>query len=314
MVFWLVTPQLHLELADNCPICEEGDAGVILSGNLSNWPVTDLLQMMRVTGKTAALRIEGANPGVIHFSEGKIVAASLAGQRGRPEPDQMRRNTIDALFVLTGPADGSFFVASPEVDPAAPSWEVAEIMAEVEHLRMIARDILAQGVDHSTPLVLSAEVPSPVTLHAEDWATLVSLVPAFSLESLERVMGRTRAFQVVNTLLARGLTIKDLTRVEVELVAVPQGPPPEPVPAPQSPPQDYPVLEWLGDRPAQGSVDLSTDIVQVEDDRPPLADDPSDQADADPSRRHLKAVVASPETTLVSGVLDDMRRLRTTSG
>ena len=285
---------------------------MMLSGNLSNWSVVDLLQMMRVTGKTAALRIEGTCAGVIHFNEGKIVAASLAGQRARPEPEQVRRATIDAVFVLTGPAEGSFFVAAPETDPNAPSWEVAEIMAEVEHLRMIASDILAQGVDHSTPLVLNTVVPSPVTLHAEDWATLVSLVPAFSLESLERVMGRTRALQVVNTLLARGLTTKDLTKVEVQLAPPAAETTPEPAVIAAAPAEEFPVLEWLGDHPA-GSVDLSTDL-HDEAARPGLLEETSEQADADSSRRHLKAVVASPETTLVSGVLDDMRRLRTTNG
>ena len=53
----------------------------MLSGNLSNWSVADLLQMMRVTSKTAALRIEGTRAGVIHFQEGKLAAATLAGQR-----------------------------------------------------------------------------------------------------------------------------------------------------------------------------------------------------------------------------------------
>lgn len=279
---------------------------MMLSGNLSNWSVIDLLQMMRVTGKTAALRIEGTCAGVIHFNDGKIAGAALAGQRPTGDPEQVRRAAIDALFALTGPAEGSFFVASPEVDPHAPSWEVAEIMAEVEHLRMIERDVRSQGVDHRTPLVLNADVPSPVTLHAEDWTTLVSLVPAFSLEALEKVMGLGRSFQVVNTLLARGLTVRDLAPIELEVVEAP--PVPEPEPVAEVTPEEFPVLEWLGDRPAAASVDLSTDLPR---DGEILAETGTDGAESDPSRRHLKAVVASPETTLVSGVLDDMRRLRT---
>jgi hypothetical protein len=269
---------------------------MMLSGNLSNWSVADLLQMMRVTGKTAALRIEGTRAGVIHFNEGKLAGATLAGQRPPTETDQLRRSTIDALFVLTGPTEGSFFVASPEFDPNSPSWEVVEIMAEVEHLRLIESEIRALGVEENSPLVLSADVPSPVTLHAEDWATLVSLVPAFSLASLERTMGRTRAFQVVNTLLARGLTVKD-TAFEVDLV------PPVPVAATvPTAAEEFPVLEWLGDHPAEGEVDLSTDIPT-----------PVEPAEPD-AKRHLKGVHASAETTLVSGVLDDMRRLRTNNG
>ncbi|HUP15497.1 MAG TPA: DUF4388 domain-containing protein [Acidimicrobiia bacterium] len=271
---------------------------MMLSGNLSNWSVADLLQMMRVTGKTAALRIEGTRAGVIHFNEGKLAGATLAGQRPPMEPDQLRRSTIDALFVLTGPTEGSFFVASPEFDPNSPSWEVTEVMAEVEHLRLIESEIRALGVEENSPLVLSADVPSPVTLHAEDWVTLVALVPAFSLASLERTMGRTRAFQVVNTLLSRGLTVKD-TAFEVDLA------PPPPVEKIPTPAEEFPVLEWLGDHPAEGEVDLSTDIPTRPDEEVPAEPD---------ARRHLKGVHASAETTLVSGVLDDMRRLRTNNG
>ena len=109
----------------------------MLSGNLSDWSVADLLQMMRVTSKTAALRIEGARAGVIHFQEGKLAAATLAGQPPPADVDQLRRATIDTLFVLTGPTEGSFFVASPEIDPDAPSWDVTEIMEEVQRLRVI---------------------------------------------------------------------------------------------------------------------------------------------------------------------------------
>jgi hypothetical protein len=274
---------------------------MMLSGNLSNWSVADLLQMMRVTGKTAALRIEGTRAGVIHFNEGKLAGATLAGQRPPMELDQLRRSTIDALFVLTGPTEGSFFVASPEFDPNSPSWDVTEIMAEVEHLRLIESEIRALGVEENSPLILSADVPSPVTLHAEDWATIVALVPAFSLASLERTMGRTRAFQVVNTLLARGLTVKD-TAFEVDLA------PPVQVATVPTAAEEFPVLEWLGDHPAEGTVDLSTDIPTT-----PRPDETAEPAEPD-AKRHLKGVHASAETTLVSGVLDDMRRIRTNNG
>lgn len=270
---------------------------MMLSGNLSNWSVADLLQIMRVTGKTAALRIEGTRAGVIHFNDGKISGASLAGQRLASNPEDTRQAAVDALFVLTSPSEGSFFVATPEVDPRAPSWEVAEIMAEVEHLRLIEVEVLRQGIEENTSLSLTANVPSPVTLHAEDWATLVSLVPAFSLASLERSLGRSRALQVVNTLLARGLTVKGTT-VEVDLA---------PAPAMLSVEQE-PALDWLGDHPVAGGVDLSTDIASTH------SDEHLEGVSDHEGRRSAKGVAASADTTLVSGVLDDMRRLRTTNG
>jgi hypothetical protein len=114
-------------------------------------------------------------------------------------------------------------------------------------------------------------------------------------------MGRTRAFQVVNTLLARGLTVKD-TAFEVDLD------PPAPVATTlPTPAEEFPVLEWLGDHPAHGAVDLSTDITTARSEEPAAPAEPD-------AKRHLKGVHASAETTLVSGVLDDMRRIRTNNG
>ena len=114
-------------------------------------------------------------------------------------------------------------------------------------------------------------------------------------------MGRTRAFQVVNTLLARGLTVKD-TSADVELRPRRRWRRPRPRL------EEFPVLEWLGDHPVEGAVDLSTDIPTAHG-----TDDAEELTEPD-ARRHLKGVHASPDTTLVSGVLDDMRRLRTNSG
>lgn len=281
---------------------------MMLSGNLSNWSVPDLLQIMRVTGKTAALRIEGARAGVIHFNDGKLVGANLAGQRPASATDDPRRAVVDALFVLTSPSDGSFFVASPEMDPDAPSWDVTEILDEIEQLRYIEGGVLAQGIGETTRLFLAGDVPSPVTLSADDWSTLVSLVPPFSLASLERNLGRTKALQVMDTLLARGFTVVGSTvDLEVDLDP-PFSPELEPEPESELEPELEPDLDWLGDHPIAGAVDLSADFVSAE---PAARLDEPEEPDG---KRELKGVSASADTTLVSGVLDQMRRLRTGSG
>jgi hypothetical protein len=69
---------------------------------------------------------------------------------------------------------------------------------------------------------------------------------------------------------------------------------------------DPPVLDWLSEHPAEGAVDLSTDISSSS-----RASDHDDTDEVTAERRSLRSVVASPGTTLVSGVLDDMRKLRT---
>jgi hypothetical protein len=270
----------------------------MLSGNLSNWPVTDLLQIMKVTQKTGALRIDGSRPGVIHFVNGHIAAAAYPGQRLPVSTEDARRCTIDALHMLVVNTDGSFLVADPEVGEGVPIWDVAEIMAEVDRLRMIEADIRREGIDEATQLRLTSRVASPVTLHADDWEALVALVPSFSVSSLEVTLGRSRAIAVIATLISRGLTIPD--RIEEVY---------EPEPVREDSLNEPPVLDWLSDQPAEGGVDLSTDFGPT---GPPTEVGEAEE-EAVPERRSLRSVVASPGTTLVSGVLDDMRKLRTTN-
>ena len=140
---------------------------MLLSGSLSNWSVVDLLQIMRVTAKTATLRIDGPRPGVIHFGEGRIIGAGLAGQRVPRNAEEALRSTVDALHALTASAEGAFLVAEPDFDPALRGWDVAEVMMEVDRLRQMERDVVSQGVGENTSLLLASDVGTPVTLHSE---------------------------------------------------------------------------------------------------------------------------------------------------
>ena len=54
---------------------------MMLSGNLSDWSVGDLLQMLHITKKTASLHIDGTDrSGVVHFESGAIVNAEYRGE------------------------------------------------------------------------------------------------------------------------------------------------------------------------------------------------------------------------------------------
>ncbi|HKX74053.1 MAG TPA: DUF4388 domain-containing protein [Acidimicrobiia bacterium] len=273
---------------------------MMLSGNLSNWPVTDLLQIMKVTQKTAALRIDGSRPGVIHFMSGQIAGAAVAGQRTPSTPDETRRATIDALYVLVGNNDGSFLVADPEVTDGQTLWDATEIMAEVDRLRMIEGDIKREGIDEATPLRLSAVASSPVTLHADDWEALAALVPSFSINSLEPGLGRSRALAVVATLISRSLAVPDDRFAALDPMSMSALDPGEP-----------PVLDWLSEVPAEQGADLSTDLITTVHPLPAEETEEPHEETVQAERRALRSVVASPGTTLVSGVLDDMRKLRT---
>ncbi|MGH8957892.1 MAG: DUF4388 domain-containing protein [Acidimicrobiia bacterium] len=285
---------------------------MLLSGSLSNWSVSDLLQIMRVTAKTATLRIDGSRPGVIHFGDGRIVGAGLAGQRVPRNAEEALRSTVDALHVLTSTADGAFLVAEPDFDPALRGWDVAEVLMEVDRLRQMEHEVISQGVTEGTSLRLASEVATPVTLHSEEWAALCALVPTFSLSSLQEAFGNSRALQFLSALLGRGLTVPaPEAQAEVAIDTVPVL---EPIVLNEvsvvvNPEPELPVLDWLGDHQVDGAVDLSpgTDDEDDEDED----EDEEVEYEVDSNRRALRGVVASPETTLVSNVLGDMRKLRT---
>lgn len=293
---------------------------MLLSGSLSNWSVNDLLQIMRVTAKTATLRIDGSRPGVIHFGDGRIVGAGLAGQRVPRNAEEALRATVDALHVLTSSGDGAFLVAEPDFDPALRGWDVAEVMMEVERLRQMEHEVTSQGVTESTSLRLASEVATPVTLHSEEWAAICALVPSFSLSSLQEAFGNSRALQFLSALLGRGLTVPAPdTEVEVAIDTVPV---PEPIVLNEvsvvvNSEPELPVLDWLGDHQVPGAVDLSPGTTDDDYDDDDYEDDDEDEDkgdeeyEVDPNRRALRSVVAAPETTLVSNVLGDMRKLRT---
>lgn len=289
---------------------------MLLSGSLSNWSVNDLLQIMRVTAKTATLRIDGSRPGVIHFSDGRIVGAGLAGQRVPRSAEEALRATVDSLHVLTSTADGAFLVAEPDFDPALRGWDVAEVMMEVERLRQMEYEVTSQGVTESTSLRLASEVATPVTLHSEEWAAVCALVPSFSLSSLQEGFGNSRALQFLSALLGRGLTVAAPdTQVEVAIDTVPV---PEPIVLNEvsvvvNEEPDLPILDWLGDHQVEGAVDLSPGTTDDDDEDYEEEDEEEEEQEyeVDPNRRALRSVVASPETTLVSNVLGDMRKLRT---
>ena len=78
-----------------------------LTGTLSDWTVADLLNVMKVTGKTATLHIKGTTSGTIHFVEGRVVGAELDG---RPIAGDSRADAADSLLVLWSIEEGTFEV------------------------------------------------------------------------------------------------------------------------------------------------------------------------------------------------------------
>jgi hypothetical protein len=264
-----------------------------LSGSLSDWSVSDLLSMFKVTRKTGTLELTGSRPGSIHFREGQVVSAQVAtGVDSRP--DLGRTAATDALFMLAA-ADEGTFAMGPYQGPEGSGWEVEDLIADMSRLQSLERDVTDAGLT-AAPLMLKDEVESPVTVPTEDWWAIASLVSVLSLAQLEEVFGRARAIRLLHTLWRLGVIESIDDHAQVEDVAVEDQPPAEVTAEVELVDEASRDEEsWL-DEIASTAGEAMMEPVSIEE------------------RRNLRGLSAPASTTLTGPVLDDMRRLRGHAG
>lgn len=279
-----------------------------LSGSLSDWSVTDLLSMFKVTKKTGTLRLSGSRAGAIHFDGGRVVAAEVTGTADGPaEAD--RTDAVDALFMLAAESDGRFEMG-PYQGPEGPGWDVEELLSDVSRLDSLESDVDDAGLTKA-PLMLADHIEAPVTVAVEDWWAVASLVSVLSLDQLEDVFGRARAIRLLHTLWRLGIIealddgepvlADDSERHAEEPAAVPIGDIVAEGPTQtEDEPEDGEAVRdeesWLDEIAAATEHGIVTEPVSIEE------------------RRNLRGISAPASTTLTGPVLDDMRRLRGRAG
>jgi hypothetical protein len=281
-----------------------------LSGQLSDWSINDLLQIMQVTKKTGSLDIEGERRGRVHFREGRVTGAELTSFDGAHAGSD-RAGVADILYVLSSVAEGSFSVGAAD-GPDAKGWTVEEVLVDVEALQTLESEVTETGLFEANGVKLIHEIAEPVTVEPGDWQTFVNLVPTFSFGAIETKFGRGTAVRMFHTLNRMGLA---------ETVATPEE-----------------EAEWL-DRLAEGVATNGWNGAEVEAEAASTADSEPDVIDeviepetveeseliepepipvtaSKPSRAHveLKGVSAPASTTLTDGVYDEIRRLRSRVG
>ncbi|MGH8949581.1 MAG: DUF4388 domain-containing protein [Acidimicrobiia bacterium] len=282
-----------------------------LSGQLSDWSINDLLQIMQVTKKTGSLDIEGQRRGRVHFREGRVTGAELTGFEGAHTGSD-RAGVADILYVLSSVAEGSFSVGAAD-GPDAKGWTVEEVLLDVEALQTLEGEVVDTGLFEANGVKLIHDIADPVIVEPGDWQTFVNLVPIFSFGAVEAKFGRGTAVRMFHTLNRMGLA---------ETVAIPEE-----------------EAEWL-DRLAEGvasngawngadseadgaptaETETETDDEVIEPDAVEESEitepEPVPVAASKPSRTHveLKGVSAPASTTLTDGVYDEIRRLRSRVG
>ncbi len=269
-----------------------------LSGQLSDWSISDLLQIMQVTNKTGSLDIEGERRGRIHFRDGRVTGAELLGAKGS-QPGSARSAVADVLYVLSSMASGRFAVG-PADGPDGKGWLVEEVMSEVDDLRRLEDEVVDTGLFDATSVRLVNELQDPVTIDPADWHVLVNLVHPFTFADIEKEHGRGAAVRVLHTLHRLGIA--------------------EPVEVEEDETQWF---DRLADdvSPGDAAEPWQSQVGEAEPGEKVAVSETLEPAETEePSHAKVRAptvlrgVAAPASTTLTDGVYDEIRRLRSRVG
>ncbi|MEX2251360.1 MAG: DUF4388 domain-containing protein [Acidimicrobiia bacterium] len=271
-----------------------------LSGQLADWSVNDLLQIMQVTKKTGSLDIEGERHARVFFGEGRVTGAELTGAKGSYLGGD-RSGIADILYVLSGLETGQFSVGAAD-GPEIKGWTVEEVLADVEALRSLEGEVVDAGLFEATGVRLIHEIEGPITIQPEDWHALVNLVQPFTFNHLEAKLGRGTAVRIFHTLnrlgMAEALVAEEGESNWLDRLAE------DVAPGAATP-------AWLEHIPEVEPAETELLVEQV------AAPEPVHLSKAAEARSHsakvaveVKGVSAPASTTLTDGVYDEIRRLR----
>lgn len=272
-----------------------------LSGQLSDWSIDDLLQIMQVTKKTGSLDIAGDRRGRLHFRDGNLTGAELNGAKGSYTGSD-RYAVADILYVLSTLKEGSFAIG-PADAPGGQGWSIEEVLAEVEALRSLEGEVIDAGLFEATGVRLTDQVDEPLSITPDDWKALVSVVQPFTFAQLEAKLGRGGAVRIFHTLHRLGVA--------------------EPIDSEEA-------ADWLGRLAEDLSPDageptwLDTTEPEAAEDPAPVEPAPAPVEEQQPSKQtkkvglgaeprsdaDMKGVSAPASTTLTDSVYDEIRRLR----
>jgi hypothetical protein len=298
--------------------------GQNLSGQIADWSINDLLQIMQVTKKTGSLDIEGERRGRIHFVDGAVTGAELSGDKGIYRGTD-RGSIADILYVLSTLETGTFGVGAAD-GPDGDGLAVEDVMGEVTALRSLEGEVIDAGLFEAPGVRLVKEIDAGLTMEPEDWHAIVALVQPFTFDYLESRVGRGGAVRIFHTLhrlgvaeaiegddesewldqLAGGLSPSSSEPTWLEQVQ-------ETVKEPET---EGPRVddESTAKHVAPAEVPAAT-TVEVESD----GDTPDEEPEPDlvpevpqrqPQGAGVRGVSAHASTTLTDGVYDEIRRLR----
>jgi len=302
-----------------------------LSGQLSDWSINDLLQIMQVTSKTGSLDIEAARNGRVHFRDGRVTGAELTGSReGHLGSD--RSSVADVLYVLSGSDEGSFAVGAAD-GPDVEGWSVEEVVSDVDDLRSLEGEVVDSGLLEASGVRLVQNIEEPMTVEPDDWQTLATLVRPFTFDYLESQHGRGTAVRIFHTLdrlgMAEVIAAGDNESEWLDRLAEdvsPSSGEPTWLEDLEKKTSDEPELAESADEALVAVTDRDDEesgeakpadeeaLIVIE---PEFSEDPDAGQETTTKKRvsaDVQGVSAPASTTLTDGVYDEIRRLRSKVG
>lgn len=180
-----------------------------LEGDLSEFPLTDIIQLVDLSKQTGAVEIEGQRgtgrvfKGRIYFRDGKIIAAEMPGFA-----------PLEAVYVCFTLSSGPFHF----LDKVQPEKDTITVSNEI----IIMEGIMRQDAWESHPVeepdtppltMVPRLVPNPATgtteinLEAEEWRVLTMVNGKNTVAQIARRsgLGEVRTREIVSELLTSGL-------------------------------------------------------------------------------------------------------------
>lgn len=271
-----------------------------LSGQLKDWSISDLLQIMQVTHKTGSLDIEGEKRGRVHFRDGMVTGAELTGANSTYVGNN-RGGIADVLYVLSGLTQGTFSVGAAD-GPDTEGWSVEQVIDDIDALQALEAEVADAGLIEAPGVKLVEEIDRSLELTPGDWAVLVSLVQPFSFAQLESNLGRGAAVRILFTL-HRLKVSTPLSGGETESGWLDQ------LAGEISPEPDRPT--WRETAAGQAPEEAMDEHIPARPRRIPEPPAREDRQTAEAGDGEgVEGVSAPASTMLTDGVYDEIRRLR----
>lgn len=178
-----------------------------LAGDISEFPLTDIIQLVDLSKKTGAVDIEGKRgsktlSGRIYFRDGKIIGAEMPGFP-----------PLEAVYAFFTVTSGPFHFHD-NVQLEEPTITVSN---EVIIMEGIMRQDSIQEADEQADGVSLEMVPrlvpnptsgsSDINLQAEEWRVLTMINGTNTVEQIARRsgLGESRTCEIITELLSSGL-------------------------------------------------------------------------------------------------------------